>query len=258
MAIQIQSNKSRKEDLKLLACIIAGFLFVVWLCTPPGNKFAQMCLWGNHTKMFIASIVNPDATTEYVFHRKNAMYLVDMKMYKNALIELDKALGSLPPYAADNALYGLYRDRGRLKMYLGDYKGAVDDFLRIPDPSMDDALNTALCFKNIGNNKSALTYCNTVVNMDAKSYAGFACIADVYAGVGKYDTAVRVFDLLIDRSPTWPKYYVERANYKKALGDRKGYEADIAKAKELSPVVDEEYSIIKDVLYPKTFKLDRQ
>ena len=116
----IYSNvNARKQDIKVLTFVIVIFLFVVWLCTPPGNKFAQMCFFGNQTQHFIAKLTNPDETTEYIFHRNNAMYLIDMDDKKAALKEMDKAISTLPSYISDNVLYSLYKDRANMKIFYG-------------------------------------------------------------------------------------------------------------------------------------------
>ena len=105
-------KKSRKDDTKILSWIVFGFLFIAWLCTPPGNKFLQICFWGNNTKMFVEKMMNNSAATEYVFHRNNAVYLAKMYSNKNsALIEMNKAIETLPSYASDSELKRLYKDR---------------------------------------------------------------------------------------------------------------------------------------------------
>lgn len=248
---------NRQKDIKILSIMIGIFLFIVWLCTPPGNKFAQLCFYGNNTKYFIANIINPEAASAHKFHHNNAVYLVDMKRDKMALRELNKAILALPVYESDKVMYKLYKDRALVNMKLGNYKAALNDYLRCSNLSIQDRLRIALLFKLTENNKKALEYCNSIVNIDYASYPGFACIADVYANVGKYDTSIRVYDLLIDRTPNKPRYYVERAAYKKITGDIDGYNEDIAKAKEILPNIDTEYSIINDTLHPKSLKLEK-
>ena len=258
MASIFSKKNTRKEDIKILCGIIGAFLFVVWLCTPPGNKFAQMCFFGNNTKYFIAKLTKPDETTEYIFHRKNAEYLVDMEYYPQALKEMDKAIQSFPVYLSEKKLSSLYRDRARLRIYRKMYRGALDDYLKVSDPIFYDDFYMAMLFKEIDNYNEALKHCNSIVNLNQTSYLGYACLADVYAAAGMPGTSVKVFDYLISKSSNRARYYVERARYKKAVGDVIGYDEDIAKAKELTPNVDTQYSLTEELMFPKKFKFDKR
>ena len=250
------NKRTKKDDIKLLVTIISILLCAVWLCSPPGNKFAQICFYGNNTQFVIAKLTKEQSDLdEWKFHRNNAIYLAQMERKEQSLSEMDKAILSVPNYISDAELSSLYHDRAQLRMFWGEYKGALDDYLRVKEPNMVDTFKIALLFKINGNNREALSYCNSVVNMDSKAYIGYACIADVYAGVGRYETSVRVFDLLIDRSNNRARYYADRALYKRKCGDNDGYEADMAKAKELSPMLDVNSSIIEETLNPKKLTL---
>lgn len=250
------NNKNRKDDAKILGIIISLFLFATWLCTPPGNKFAQVCFFGNNTQFLIAKLTKSrEDLNEWKFYRNNAVYLARMEYKEASLREMDKAIVAAPIYLSDSEMSTLYSDRGQLRLFWGDYKGALDDFLRIKNPGFIDKFKIALLYKKCGNNKYALSYCNDIVNLDPNAYIGYACIADVYAGVGRYETSVRVFDLLINRTQNHARYYADRAMYKRKCGDASGYSADLAKAKELSPMIDVEASIIEETLKPKRFTL---
>ena len=251
-------KNTRKEDIKILSAIIGVFLFVAWLCSPPGNKFAQMCFFGNNTKYFIAKLTNPDETTEYIFHRKNAGYLVDMKYETAALKEMDKAIQTFPVYLSDDKLSALYRDRAKLRIFCKMYKSALDDYLKVTNPNFYDEFYIAMLFKEIKNYNEAMKHCNGIVNVNPESYIGYACVADIYSDAGMPGSSVKVFDYLIYKVPNRARYYVERARYKKAVGDIVGADEDMAKAKELSPGVEEAYSIVDELMFPKTFKFDQR
>ena len=82
--------KNRKDDIKVLCLLIMGFFFVAWLCSPPGNKFAQLCFYGNNTQYFIAKMTNKKEDLEaWKFHRNNAIYLAKMERKRSALNEID-------------------------------------------------------------------------------------------------------------------------------------------------------------------------
>lgn len=255
MAIVNIKNNSRKSDIKALCIIVGIFLISVWLCTPPGNKFAQMCFLGNHTQYAIAKIFNPEQVSEYKFHWQNVKYLVDMDDKKGAFREMNKAISTLPSYMSESTLHALYRDRGNLKLYYGDYKSALDDYLLINDPDIDVKYKTALLLNQIEKYKMAIGYCNDIINSDERSYMGFSCMADTYFKAGRVLSSIKAFDLLIDRDPGKARYYIERALYKKALGDTIGYNQDVDKAKSISPAVDTNLSLVDETLRPKRLKI---
>lgn len=250
-------KQSRKDDVILLTWVVVILLLVVWFIIPPRNKFTQICFWGNNAKFFFAKMIGTSASTEYIFHRNNAIYLARMNPKKTiALKEMDKAVQTLPSYASDKELRRLYKDRAEIKLFLGDYKGALNDFVNSDMITFNDSLKVAMLFKLAGNYKEALSYCNNILNKDNSAYAGFACIADIYTSVGRPDVALKVWDLAIDRNKNNPRAYAGRALIKKAMGDIEGYNNDIKIAKEYSPALNIEDSIIEDALHPKMLILD--
>lgn len=250
------SKQTRKDDIKLLTWIIMGFLLVAWLCTPPGNKFLQMGLWGNNTKFLIAKLNGNTDTTEYMFHRNNAVYLAKMYPKKDrALKEMDKAIRTIPTFASEKELQALYYDRANIRLLANDYKGALSDFLSSEEVSFNDNLKVALLFKEVGNYRKASEYCNRILNTDSTAYSGYACLADLYSSLGRYDVALNIWDLAIDRKKNNPRVYADRALTKKKMGDLAGYEEDFKKAKEYLPTINIEESIINDTLHPKILTL---
>lgn len=247
---------SRKEDAKLLAWVICGFLFVAWLCTPPGNKFLQVCFWGNNTQLFISKLTHNSDAMEYLFHRNNAVYLA--KMYPNkkkALEEMNKAIQTFPSYSSESELKSLYKDRADIRLMAGDYKGALSDFMNSGDIQFNDNLKVAMLFKEQGNYREAMSYCNRILEVDSTAYAGFACLSNLYTNLGRYDIALKVLDLSIDRRTNNAKAYAERAKVKKLMGDLEGYNKDVAKAKEYSPTINIDESLTYDALHPKILTL---
>ena len=250
-------SNTRRDDTKILVSIIVAFLLVAWFCSPPGNKFLQICFWGNNVKYAIAKIVKPSSTNEYLHHRNNAVYLAKMYPTKDeALKEMNKAIDALPKYAPDDELKSLYKDRAEIKLYKGDKKGALDDFIKSGQIYFNDYLKVAMLFKSLGKYREAMSYCNSILNQDGSAYAGFACIADIYNSVDRPDLALKAWDLAIDRNSGNPRAYVDRAKIKKAMGDFAGYNDDIKIAKNYSPNIDIEASIIEETLEPKILALN--
>lgn len=248
-------KQSRKEDLKLLLKVFLFFVVVTWLCTPPGNKLMQVLFWGNNAQYVYAKYVKKDDANAYLFHRNNAIYLAKMDFREKAYNEINKAIEIYPMYLGEKKLDGLYKDKGLICLYFKDYKEALKYLIRVKSVNILDNLRMAMLFKVNGNYKYALSYCNEIFAVDYNAYAGYACVADIYATAGKPGTSVRLFDLLISKYPKRAKYYADRAFYKKMLYDIDGYNEDMAKAKELSTFANFESSITRDILEPKRLDL---
>ena len=131
----------------------------------------------------------------------------------------------------------------------------VNGGVRAGNISFNENLTVAMLFKEAGNYKEAMAYCNNILNTDNTAYAGYACLSELYNSIGRYDVSLRVWDLAIDRKKNNAKAYVDRALVKKQLGDLEGYNADIKKAKEYVPTINIEDSIIDDILNPKLLNL---
>lgn len=246
------NKKNRKDDIILLSILIFAFLFALWLCTPPGNKFAQICFYGNHMQYFVAKVTKSnDDLNEWKFYYNNAVYLAQMEMYKDAVKEINKCIQKAPGYLSEAELNRLYLTSAKIKMYAQDFSAALDDYLKCTSLEYMDKFRVALLYRRLGNSKYALVYCNDIGAVDSKAYAAYVCVADIYAGINRYDIATKVFDVLIDRSPNRARYYADRAVYKKLDNDFIGYEEDMKKARDLDPDVKEESTLIKDTLYPK-------
>lgn len=253
--IENLKTKEKKNDTKILVGVILGFLFVVWLCTPPGNKFMQIALWSNNTQFMIAKMQHKTETTAYKFHRNNAIYHSRMNMQKEAMEDLDKAIQSLPAYMPEYVFESLYRDSAIIKLYFRDYKGALNDYTKVKSLEFNDYFKLAMLYKVNGSNKYAAQYCNKIISLDSNAYAGYLCLADIYSGVGRPDAAVNIMSLLIDRAPNRAKYYADRAAFKLQMGDKKGHYVDMEKAKELAPHMDFDSSLVKETLEPKVLTL---
>ncbi len=253
-----KNYKAGRDVTKAPVLFILFFiLMVIWLLTPPGNKIAQVCLYGTKVQHFITQLTNPESVSEWIYHRNSAIYFGKMKYKKEALVEMKKAIDSYPVEAEEKGLDQLYRDSAILNLYFGEYKAALSDYMMVhSELDIYDTLRIALLWKLNGDNKRALTYCNMIFNMGNYTYAGYACIAEVYAEAGQPDAAVRVYDILIDSVGKRAKYYAERAKYKKMCGLNESAEEDIKKAKELMPYIDLDASIINDVMKPKHLMLN--
>lgn len=256
MITNFNSNK-KKDDAKILVGLFLFVLFVVWLNIPPKNKYAMLCYVSNNAQYFIAKMIDSSAVNEWVLHRNNAIYLALMGNKKDSLREMDRAFVTMPSYISENRLSSLYKDRAMLKIYYKDYKGALNDYTMVDSRlELMDRFKIALLYKLNGNNKYALSYCNSIIDTDPSAYAGYACVADVYGSAGQPEASIRIYDLLIDRFPNRAVYYVDRAKYKQKIGDMEGYGQDLSKAKQIAPGVNvNRTSIIEDTMSPRKLTL---
>lgn len=243
--------KNRKDDIKVLCLIVIGFLFLVWLCTPTGNKLAEVCLYGNYTQWALAKLKNNHQATEYIFHRNNAIYLAKMNNAKLALKEMDLALKTSPVFLDESEISSLYKDRGEIRLYFKEYKGALNDFIRSgQNYSVNDRFRMALLLNMHNKKKHAIAYCNSVIEDAPGKYVGYACLANVYATSNRYDTAVKIFDMLIEKYPSNGLYLYNRAMYKLKAGDVVGYKQDLDAALAIAPYVEKQKSLIEETLNP--------
>lgn len=257
MITNFNSDKKKKDDIKLLLLVCMIIVVVVWLIAPPRNKFMQLCYVCKNAQYLIEKTFNPNVANEWVLHRNNAVYQALMDNKLEAMKEMDRAFVTMPSYVSETKLSALYKDRATLKIFYKDYKGALDDYARVKTKlDLTDRLKVALLYKMNGNRKYALSYCNSILDVDPTAYAGYACIADIYSSAGRPDTAVKVYDLLIDRAPNKAVYYVDRAKYKQESGDIEGYGHDLNKAKQIAPGMEvSPSSIIEDTISPRKLTL---
>lgn len=246
-------TQSRKEDLKFLTVVLLLFSFVIWLCTPPGNKFAQVCFWGNNTQFFLAKILKKDEVDAYKYYHKNAIYLAKMDKQAESIKAINDAIDNLPTYVSEGVLMDLYVDRAEIKLYFGDQRGALDDLLRVKNRTMTEDFKTALLLKEFGKTQMAQVLCNKILTTSSQAYAGYACYADLYASTGNYNSSVKIMDFIINKFPNRPTYYLDRAYYKNLAGDFRGAHEDEMKAKEISPSSEpiKSIAIVEDTLNPK-------
>lgn len=250
------NNQNKTKDAIALSVIVFVVIFAIWMILAPGDKLAQFSFIGNNIKRCYAKNVQKQDVDEWKFHRNNAICLAKMKNKDGAFREINLAVKTISSSENDYEYYRLYKDRAMLRLYFQDYSGALDDYLRLPSLSLVDKLKVAMLFKKIDNNKEAAKYCNDILNTDMTAYAGYACLADVYANVGKYDSSVKIYDLLISRANKNPVYYTNRAEYKKLAGDFQGYEEDLATAQSMTDIVKVDSNLLENVINPKVLDID--
>lgn len=244
----------RKSSMSVstIVTIVLIILTFIWLVSPPRNKVAQICYIANHIRYYVAILTKPkDEVFEWAFHRNNALYLSQMKNKKLTQKEISAAVRTAPNYLPENLFDDLYTDCALFQIYIGDYKGALNNYLRVKNLSMMDHLRLALLHKEAGSVKYGVEHCKKILNIDPTAYAGYACYADLYAYTGHPEVSVKILNVLIDKYKNRAMYYVERAKYKKEAGDLTGYDEDMSKAKELSGIGIKQSELIEKTIKPQ-------
>lgn len=247
MAIDNFQVGNRKNDIKILLMIILGFIFIIWCFTPPGNKLLQLCFWGHQVQYAVNNVINKETNNDYKFFWKNAIYLTKFND-KKAISEMDRAIASLPSYFGENQLEIMFRERAKIKTVFKDYKGALDDYLRVKNLSNDDILRISYLLQKQKKLSLATSYCNRLFSIELGRADACNCIAYIYSNAGKPVTSVRVMDYLIAREDKEAKHFVLRSKYKKLAGDYTGASLDEKQAKELDSHVNFSYAPMEDVV----------
>ena len=245
---------NRKDDIKILFMIIFIFFFIVWLLTPPGNKFVQVCFWGHNVQYVVTKIVDKNATEEYLFYWKNAVYLAQLKDRK-AITEINKAIQKAPRYLSKEEINNLYRDEANINIIFKQYLDALNAYLKLKNFESSDYIKIAMLLKKQEKYPLAVSYCNKLFSYELAKEDGLACIADVYATAGKFNSSVKIYDYLINRNSNRAEYYMQRADYKRLTGDFIGQREDIRKAQELDPKISLEVADLGELLLSKNIKL---
>lgn len=252
MIKDFNKNEKRDDAIKLALLVLAIFIGI-WLMLPPGDKAAQLGYSYNNLTYFL--FAKNDNKKEVVFHRNQAVYLARMGKQKAAMLKINKAIDVACAFADDRQMEKLYSDRAMIKLYFKDYKGALNDFLKAGKVDMSKQLIMSQLYKLNGNKKLALSACNGLIAVNEKGYSGYACLADLYASVGRYDVSVKVYDLYLDRVSNKARGLADRSYYKSLMGDTVGADADLKAAKNLSSNIKNEITILEEALNPKYLNL---
>lgn len=257
MIIKEKTSAQKKKERTSFAIVITLLVTVCWLCHKPLAKVAQIGLWGNEASYQIAKMKHEDVN-EYLFHRNNAIFLAKMhpEDKKSAIIEMDRAIETVPSSTDENNIDKLYLDRAHINYYLGNYEESLSDYMKAKDSiTLLDYLPIGLMFANRGNFQHANYYCNKILNMDVNAFSGYACLSFMYEKADMPQAALKVWDYFIASGTNKAKAYVAKAYVKKRMGDNDGFEHEIANAKKINRAVDDS-DYIEEALHPKMLNLN--
>ena len=205
--------------------------------------------------------MNVTGNFDYKLHRNTAVYITkmysrDSKQMKKALQEIDLAFTKFPQDGAKNALKRLYKDRAYIKYYVGDFKGSINDFVLAEDLEYKDRIIIAMMLKKLGFLEAALAQCEAASLIDDKSYETFACVASIQNALGNKKAAVNAMDYAIEKQKRNAKAYVERARYRKYIGDDAGKQSDLMKARSIDASIKTNYVFAEDIINPTKSPLE--
>ena len=256
MSSLLDKKEMVKDEKKNKVGFIIVAIFLAWLIAPfGGNKFIQLSYMSYNVVHFIMQKLNITKVPDYIYFRNKAVYLAKISPDKpeRAYKELDKAIELLSEN--ENELDKIYRDKAQIRLFLGDKKGALEDLELINSPEAIDTYMMGLLYADKRNFEEADDYCRQTISKSYQTMIGYVCLANIQEKLGNINGAIGYYNLAIERSNN-PKAYVERANLKRKLQDINGAQQDLESAKELSPYVDENLSIVGDVINPKTLTLN--
>jgi len=258
----VLDKKVIKDDKKFVYFIILIVLINVWFFSAPTKRMAYIEMFFNNIRYQQAKASHDSSYEEYMYHRNNAIYLIKLKNSRrtlHAIKEMDKAIATVPDYVTPSVVQNLYRDRGYIKLYAGDKKGALEDLLLSGDLNMNDNLKVAVILTDHQAYGMARKYCQNILQENNTAILGYVCLSYVYERAGKTNSARKIYDYAIEnKKPSNPKLYVERALFKQRINDFKGFDEDIAIAKKLSPSINIKTSMIEEAVKPTDINLSVQ
>ncbi len=249
----LMDKKVVKNDDKFIIGIVTAVLFLVWFFWPNANNVVRVGYWIKNIQYSVSTTFKIGKMAEYQHHLENARYIAQMypNRPKHAIYEMNKAIEKAPDYISEMELSKLYVNRAILKLYYGDKKGAMSDYMLAKNLDMTNDFRLAALLTENRQYQLASEYCKDILNKNNDAFYGYACFANVYASVNRKDAAIKVYDMAIDKKPNNARAYVERANMKKSVNDIKGYEEDISTAKSLLPNINLEQSVVQEAISSK-------
>ena len=212
-----------------------------------------MSYLANNIMYQVSKITNSVRVPEYIHMRNNAVFMANLhpKQSRLSLNEINRAIAAVPDYVPNTEVAKLYKDRAYIKLYYGDKRGALEDYLLSNDLDLNDNFRVAILLSEKGQYKMATDRCKSILANNSQAFIGYACLSHVYEAAGRADVALRLYNMAVERKPGSARAYKERAQLKMRMGDMSGYTDDLNKAKQMSPNIDKEPSLVDDAVSPK-------
>lgn len=147
--------------------------------------------------------------------------------YRGTMADLDYAIALDP----DN-ITARY-NRALLRTEVGANNKAIEDynFVLEHDPENYPALyNRTMLLINTGQYQQGIKGLNDMLAKDQNDFVALYQRAMLLIDTGQYKQALRDFNSILSKYPNFESGYMIRAQLKQKLGDKKGYESDLATA----------------------------
>jgi tetratricopeptide (TPR) repeat protein len=164
---------------------------------------------------------------EYI--QRAVKFLTDKK-YKEAVIELEKALNISPDHAA--ALYYL----GRAYFSMGDTEKAVEQYrkvLKLAPNYAETYIDLGLVTASLNRHEEAIGYYQKAIELDADNIAAYNSLAFAYTSLGKYNDAIDSFKKSIKIKAQNPEAYMGLGYLYSATGQYQEAKGNFRKAREI-------------------------
>jgi tetratricopeptide (TPR) repeat protein len=153
-----------------------------------------------------------------------------MQQYRQAIVELDKAINAMKPEKTD---YNAYKLRAKSKFEAGDFRKAITDWDVYLDafPKEEEALVSRAAAKiQVNDNSGAIGDLDQAISINSKNPVSW-CYRGVAKGGNKsFQEAIKDIDQALKLKFDYAAAYVNRAAIKMAIKDKRGACQDLEKA----------------------------
>jgi tetratricopeptide (TPR) repeat protein len=156
-----------------------------------------------------------------------------LKDWNNAVSDYDEALKAMPAEKPD---YNCYRQKGKAKIELKDYKGALKDWSVILDNNAKDEealISRGVCKINLNDNTGAIVDLDEAIKINSGNPVSYCNRGVAKSGNKIYVEALKDLDYAIKLKFDYAAAFVNRAAVKMASKDKVGACADLEKADRL-------------------------
>ena len=217
-----------------------------------------------------------DFSQNAMYYTRSASLNIKAKEYKDAMMNIDKAIKADSTYfdayekrlilniilgqarstddlhdkiVAKRLIEGqiqqtpedksLFLKRGRLRLLMDDYEGALQDGLYVLKVNANnyngyDLITVA--YQNLGQWNKTIPYFKKMLELQPDNAQVTYNLVNSYQNINQFEPALDLLNELIDRNPNVANYYITRANLFILKGDKLAAKADYDKAISVDPI----------------------
>jgi len=181
----------------------------------------------------IQSRSEPDANRAIAF-RNRCMAINNTGNHDRAIQDCDQAI-SLSPGNLE-----AYLSRGHALFNKGDYDRAILDYgqaITLGSNAANTYVARGAAYHKKGDNAHAIEDLNQAIKLDPNDATAFFARGAAYQAQNENDRAIQDYSQAITLAPRFAAAIYLRGSVKRLMGDVKGGDADIARARQIDPVV---------------------